>query len=214
MIIRTGILCVPEIDDEAVTTIVQLLKTHLPTVLLVETTSAGSQRNWIEERLRCWCDEEELDLVVTIGGTAPAAGPTAAEIVPEATHAVVERPLPGFAEAMRAYAAEESLLAWLERGITGIRGHSLLINLPAGAAPALLFLKGIITLVEPVLLHLHTPQNAPSLSDVLTIQSLDDSEDRQVGSSVDSSIASPHSALQAEEFAVFLQRNSSPTNPP
>lgn len=202
MIVRTGILSVPQLDEDAVKVVLQLLRANLSTLLLLQNTSVGSQRHWVEELLRQWCDEEELDLVITIGGTAPAPGPAPTEIVPDATQAVIERNMPGLAEAMRSYAAQEAALAWLDRGTVGIRGRSLLINLPAGAAPALLFLEAIVDLIEPTLMHLHEPANAPKLADLLEVQSTSDSfiEDDQLH---------PHkhaAGLDANEFAAFLQR--------
>lgn len=201
MVIRTGILAVPQVDDEAANRILQLLRANLPTVLLLQNSSASSQRHWIEEILRNWCDEEELDLVITIGGTAPAPGPAPVEIVPDATSAIVERNLPGLAEAMRSYAAQEIALAWLERGIVGIRGRSLLINLPAGAAPALLFLEAIIDLIEPTLAYLHESADAPRLADLLEVQLATDALDEDAESTPKQT-----TGLDPSEFAAFLQR--------
>lgn len=202
-VLRLGILCVPAMDDDAVTTIWRAMqRTHAPTVLAI-TASALSQRNWLEELLCTWCDVEELDLVLTIGGTLPTSGPSAAEIVPEATHSVVERLLPGLAEAMRYHAQQESRLAWLERGIVGIRGRSLVVNLPAGAAPALLFLEAIIDLLPITIAHLQGDPTAPQLYDELMI----DEEGADVEAIVP--IQSTDKGLRADEFAAFLARSQS-----
>jgi len=203
MIVRTGILSVPEVDDDAVNRVLTVLRANLPTVLLLQNIAAGSQRHWIEEILRQWADEEEIDLLVTIGGTAPAPGPSALEIVPDATMAVIERPLPGLAEAMRSYAAEESSLAWLDRSVAGIRGRSLLINLPAGEAPALLFLEAIVDLLAPILAHLQESATAPRLADRLEVQLSDDSSAEEVQPT-----SSQSTGLDASEFAAFLQRRN------
>ncbi|MEZ4725784.1 MAG: molybdopterin-binding protein [Caldilineaceae bacterium] len=205
-ILRIGILCVPVMDDEAVTTVFRAIqRTYAPAVLLL-TASALSQRNWLEEILQNWCDVEELDLVLTIGGTLPAPGPSADEIVPEATSRVIERFLPGLAETMRSHAQTESRLALLERCVVGIRGRSLLVNLPAGAAPALLFLEAILDLLPAVVAHLHSDPTAPQLLDELIIEHEDDiaAETASISSSPTLS-SSP--GLKAEEFAAFLQRN-------
>ncbi|MEZ4674143.1 MAG: molybdopterin-binding protein [Caldilineaceae bacterium] len=204
MVIRTGILCIPDVDDAAIAATLNLLQTNIATILLLETAAARNQRNWIEDLLCRWCDEEELDLLVTIGGTAPAPGPGAAEIVPEATAAVVDRLLPGVAEAMRSYAAEESTLAWLDRSVAGIRGRSLLLNLPAGAGPALLFLEAVIDLIEPLLLFLHEPNRAPRLADVITITSIDPT----AAEPQPTAIGTTPSGLNADDFAAFLERRS------
>lgn len=71
--------------------------------------------------------------MITIRATFPTAEPSAHEIVLETT-AIVERMLPGIPETMRACAQEETHLAMLDRSVAGIRGRSLIINLPEGAA--------------------------------------------------------------------------------
>lgn len=215
MMIRTGILCIPHHDEAAVALILQSLRTHLPAVLLVQTIAVDNQRNWIEETLRRWCDEEELDLVLTIGGTNPAPGPSPMEAVPKATAALVERSLPGLAQAMRAHAAEFSSLAWLDCGISGIRGRSLLLNLPAGAAPANLFLEAIVDLIDPLFAYLYDPKTAPLLADELDVQDQNSSAVAQPDSLHPDSVpaTSPQvGGLNADEFASFLQRRRPSTS--
>lgn len=68
----------------------------------------------------------DLALVVTTGGTG--LGPR--DVTPEATMAVVERPAPGLAEAMRAEGMKATPLAALSRGVAGIAGRTLIVNLP------------------------------------------------------------------------------------
>ncbi|MCX6049465.1 MAG: molybdopterin-binding protein [Chloroflexi bacterium] len=200
MVIRTGILTIPTADDQAVQVVSQRLQQVVPGLIVLQESSARSQRNWIEDILRRWCDEEELDLIVTIGGTFPAPGPSADEIVPEATLAVLERLLPGLSEAMRAYAQTESELALLDRGVAGIRGRTIILNLPNGAAPAALFLEAIVELIGPLAAHLQSEPNAPRLSDVLEIRP-DKDEDLPVDLPI-----GPINGLNAEEFSAFLQR--------
>ncbi|MCE7985633.1 MAG: hypothetical protein DYG89_31030 [Caldilinea sp. CFX5] len=206
-LLRLGILCVPAMDDEAVTVLLRAIQeTHQPTVLAM-TASALNQRNWLEELLQRWCDVEELDLVLTVGGTLPAPGPSAAEIVPEATQAVCERLVPGLAEAMRYHAQQESTLAWLERGVAGMRGRSLIVNLPAGAAPALLFLEAILDLLPVVMAHLNEDATAPQLLDEVGLE-----EDAVGDEGVPATESAPptHKGLRADEFAAFLARNRTP----
>jgi molybdopterin adenylyltransferase len=203
-LLRVGILCVPALDDAAVTTLFRAIqRAHTPSVLVLS-ASALSQRNWIEELLRGWCDVEELDLVLTIGGTMPAPGPSTAEIVPEATRNVVERLVPGLAEAMRYHAQQESTLAWLERGIVGIRSRSLVVNLPAGAAPALLFLEAILDLLPVAIAHLQSDPTAPQLLDEVVIEEADVAE---ADAPAASPVPTPAKGLRAEEFAAFLKRS-------
>ena len=67
-----------------------------------------------------------IDLIVTTGGT----GISPTDVTPEATKPLLEKELPGFAEAMRAYSREKIPTADLSRGLAGVNGKSLIINLP------------------------------------------------------------------------------------
>ncbi|MCP4702215.1 MAG: molybdopterin adenylyltransferase [Gammaproteobacteria bacterium] len=80
----------------------------------------------IEAALKELCDEAACSLVVTTGGTGPAPR----DVTPEATAAVCEKILDGFAEQMRAVSLKIVPTAILSRQIAGIRGKSLIINLP------------------------------------------------------------------------------------
>lgn len=80
----------------------------------------------ISATLKRWADVEKLDLIVTSGGTGLAAR----DVTPEATLSVVERTIPGLAEAMRMVTAKRKPEALLSRAIVGSRGKCLIINLP------------------------------------------------------------------------------------
>ena len=80
----------------------------------------------IQKALIELCDEEGCALVVTTGGTGPAPR----DVTPEATEAVCEKMLPGFGEQMRAVSLKYVPTAILSRQTAGIRGKSLIINLP------------------------------------------------------------------------------------
>jgi molybdopterin adenylyltransferase len=84
------------------------------------------ERAEIEGTLRRWCDEDRCHLVVTTGGT----GPSARDVTPEATRAVLERELPGFGEVMRLHSYEKVKTAILSRATAGTRGGTLIVNLP------------------------------------------------------------------------------------
>lgn len=71
-------------------------------------------------------DAGESDVILTTGGT----GLTVRDVTPEATQAVVERAAPGIAERIRQVGVEATPYAVLSRGIAGVRGRTLLINLP------------------------------------------------------------------------------------
>ena len=80
----------------------------------------------IESALRRACDEERCALVVTTGGT----GPSPRDVTPEATHAVLERELPGFGEIMRVQSFAKVPTSILSRSAAGTRGTTLIVNLP------------------------------------------------------------------------------------
>jgi molybdopterin adenylyltransferase len=80
----------------------------------------------IEKTLIELCDVEDCSLVVTTGGTGPALR----DVTPEATEAVCEKMMPGFGELMRAASLKFVPTAILSRQTAGIRGKSLIINLP------------------------------------------------------------------------------------
>ena len=80
----------------------------------------------IESKLLELCETNEIDLIITTGGT----GFSPRDNTPEATHAVIEREAPGIAEAMRRETAVKTPMAMLSRGVCGIRGRTLIINLP------------------------------------------------------------------------------------
>ena len=84
------------------------------------------ERPVIEQTLRELCDAEGCCLVVTTGGTGPAAR----DVTPEATEAVCDKMMPGFGELMRAVSLKVVPTAILSRQTAGIRGRSLVVNLP------------------------------------------------------------------------------------
>ncbi len=84
------------------------------------------ERDFISRRLMEWADAGTLDLVLTTGGTGLAER----DVTPEATLAVIDRPVPGLAEAMRVETLEKTPLAMLSRAVAGIRKRTLIINLP------------------------------------------------------------------------------------
>ena len=80
----------------------------------------------IEATLKELCDAEQCCLVVTTGGTGPALR----DVTPEATLAVLDKELSGFGEQMRAVSLQKVPTAILSRQTAGVRGQSLVINLP------------------------------------------------------------------------------------
>jgi len=89
-------------------------------------TIVPDERAEIERELIRLADESRLDLVVTTGGTGPAPR----DVTPEATRAVIEREMPGLAELLRFEGYRKTPLAVISRGVAGIRGGTLIVNLP------------------------------------------------------------------------------------
>ncbi len=93
---------------------------------VVRTRLLPDNRTMLASELRRICDEDQADLILTTGGTGFA--PT--DVTPEATMDVVERPTPGISEAMRYYSLQITPRAMLSRAAAGIRGRTLIVNLP------------------------------------------------------------------------------------
>jgi molybdopterin adenylyltransferase len=85
----------------------------------------SDQRESIEQRLRSWADEGYA-LVLTSGGT----GMSPEDVTPEATSSVLEREAPGIAEAIRLASMPHTDMWMLSRGVAGVRGETLIVNLP------------------------------------------------------------------------------------
>lgn len=94
----------------------------------------------IKERLIDYCDNLKVDLVLTNGGT----GFTSRDFTPEATKAVIEREVPGIPEAMRVLCLSLSKRAMLSRSVSGIRGGTLIINLPGSTKGAKESLEAVL----------------------------------------------------------------------
>ena len=77
-------------------------------------------------RLIDWADGGGVDVILTTGGT----GLSARDVTPEATLSVIDKEVPGIAEAMRAKSLEKTTMAMLSRAVAGMRGRCLIINLP------------------------------------------------------------------------------------
>ncbi len=100
---------------------------------------------FIGRALRHFADVLGLDLVVTTGGT----GVDPRDVTPEATREVIDREVPGMAEAMRAASQGSVPTAMLSRGVVGIRGKTLIVNLPGSPGGA----RDNLAVVLPVLPH-------------------------------------------------------------
>jgi molybdenum cofactor synthesis domain-containing protein len=101
-------------------------------ITLVHSDIIPDEQDCIARRLEACCDEMRCDLVVTTGGTGVAPR----DVTPEATRQVIERELPGFGEAMRMESLKITPHAVISRAMAGIRGRSLIINLPGSPKAA------------------------------------------------------------------------------
>jgi molybdenum cofactor synthesis domain-containing protein len=100
----------------------------------------------ISQRLATLADGSHLSAIFTTGGTGVAAR----DVTPEATRAVIDRDIPGLAELMRAVGRCSTPLAVLSRGVVGVRGRVLIVNLPGSPRGAVESLEAIIGVVPHV----------------------------------------------------------------
>jgi molybdenum cofactor synthesis domain-containing protein len=129
-------------EDTAGPAVVALLKQHWPaaevwTGLLPDDEDAIATK--LEE-----LTAQRTALILTVGGTG--LGPR--DRTPEATRRVIDREAPGLAEAMRFHGAERNPYAWLSRGVAGLKGNTLIVNLPGSKRGAEESLASILELLR------------------------------------------------------------------
>lgn len=105
------------------------------------------EQNIIEERLKHFADNLRADVIITTGGT----GVSPRDITPEATKNILEKEIPGLAEVMRAEGCKKTIRAAISRGLVGIRGKSLIINLPGSPKGVKEGLNVILTTIPHVI---------------------------------------------------------------
>jgi molybdopterin adenylyltransferase len=129
--------------DESGPVIRHLLEQHGYNVLLHKTVPDEVQN--VRGILIKWIDNVSLDVIITTGGT----GLSPRDITPEATKSIIERDVPGIAEAVRIRGLDSTPRAMLSRGVAGVRGKTLIINLPGSLSAVVQGMEVIF----PVLKH-------------------------------------------------------------
>lgn len=149
--VRLGVLTVSdrsargEREDLGGPAVAQAAEDGIPGAVVAARAIVADERSQIAAQLRSWADALHLDLILTTGGTGFARR----DVTPEATLDVVDRLAPGLAEAMRADSLRVTPHAMLSRAVAGIRGRTLIINLPGSPKGAVENLRTAL----PVLPH-------------------------------------------------------------
>ena len=128
-------------EDTSGPNLCRLLKEHGYDV--VYTAILPDDEEMIRESLIDCCDNRRICLVLTTGGT----GFSPRDVTPEATMAVIERPTPGIPEAMRSESMRITPQGCLSRSAAGIRGRSLIVNLPGSRKAAE---ENILAVIDPI----------------------------------------------------------------
>jgi len=148
-VIRVGVLVVSskiaagKEEDQGKAGLTALVES-IPAVLAAYEV-VPDERPVIRGRLVALCDSDEVDVVLTSGGT----GVRPTDVVPEVTREVAEKEIPGIGEAMRRESLKKVQTALLSRATAGVRGRTLIVNLPGSPRGA----RENLAVVLPVLEH-------------------------------------------------------------
>ena len=113
-------------EDRSGPEIEKVLREFLGRAATFESVIVPDEMDLISAALKKFADELKCDLIVTTGGT----GISTRDVTPEATKIILERELPGFGEIMRVQSFAKVKTAILSRAVAGMRGRSLIVNLP------------------------------------------------------------------------------------
>jgi molybdopterin adenylyltransferase len=155
MSLRIGILTVSDrvsagdMDDRGGVAIAERLEGDAYDI--VEIAVVPDEIEDIARTLARWCDESSLDAIFTTGGT----GLSPRDVTPEATSRVSSRLIPGMAEAMRRAGGEKTPYAMLSRAVAGLRGATIIVNLPGSPRGAVENLDVILPVLEHAVHTLH-----------------------------------------------------------
>ena len=147
MTIRFGILTLSdrsargEREDASGPALADLIRTQSWSV--AEQAILPDDESAIRAALIAWADSGRFDVILTTGGTGFAPR----DITPEATRAVIQREAPGLAEAMRSDSLKKTSHAMLSRAVAGIRGRTLIVNLPGNPKGALENLQTVLSVI-------------------------------------------------------------------
>lgn len=143
-----------EREDRSGPEIARLLS-ELPFLEVAAADIVPDEAGLIRLKLKEYADEKKIALVVTTGGT----GVSPRDVTPEATLSILDKEIPGMAEAMRRESAQKTPHAMISRAVVGIRGASLIINLPGSPGAA----RENLAVLLPALKHaLEKIQGDPS----------------------------------------------------
>lgn len=154
---RVGVLTVSdravggEYEDISGPVAVQMLQERLG----LEVTAieiVPDERGIVEETLRRWADVEGYNLIVTSGGT----GISPRDVTPDATMSVLDYQVPGLAEVMRAESLRKTPMAALSRAVAGVRGRTLIVNLPGSPKAVRECLEAILEVLPHALEQLES----------------------------------------------------------
>ena len=128
-------------EDRSGPAVREMLEAHGWSVSALEVLPDDLDR--IAQRLAEWTEGDACDAVFTSGGTGLAPR----DVTPEATRQVIEKEVPGLAELMRSEGLKKTRMAALSRGVAGVRGSTLIVNLPGSVRGAKESLEAVLDLL-------------------------------------------------------------------
>lgn len=149
MVIEAGVITIsdkgsrgerPDLSGQEIITLLKDIG-----VVIAHSKIIPDEKEIIRDTLIDYADRKNLALIVTTGGT----GVSPRDVTPDATHEVIDKEVPGMAEAMRRESASKTPHAMISRAVVGIRGNTLIVNLP-GSPRAV---RENLTVILPALKH-------------------------------------------------------------
>ncbi len=135
-------ICSGESEDRGKESLCQYLQDH--NVRLVGYEVVPDDREVIRKHLMSLFEKQDLQVIFTVGGT----GVRPTDWAPEATRDVIEKEIPGIGEAMRAESLKKMRTAMLSRGTAGIRGKTMVVNLPGSPKGAIDNLATLLPILD------------------------------------------------------------------